>query len=155
MNVDRGEILITLDGVELSLVFRARAMQVLAEITGQSPFKFLQRLQGIDVDDVESIVSVTCDYAFVVPLIMAGLATHPKHGKQKPATLNAKLCTLMENEADKRGVGLLHIPGHICNEILPAILAGWGLAGDSSDGDSEPKNEEPQPEMKEIGTGDA
>lgn len=139
MNTDKGLITITLAGHDLDLRFRARALQIITKITGQSPPAFMSRLEGVSMDD-GSAISAMADVDFVVTLLAAGLSNHPKFGRLKLTVLNERLLTLLEEESEKSDIPLWILPGKVLGEILPAVLSGMGLKADdkpAKDGDEE------------------
>jgi hypothetical protein len=132
MNQDRGEVTITLGGVELDLVFRARALMALSKLSGMAPPVFFARFEGINFENEEEIAPL-CDFDIVVPLICAGLVTHPRYGKRKAESLSAKVCELLEQEADKLAVPLLQMPLLVMNQIFGAVLGGMGMLRDKEE----------------------
>jgi len=137
MNSDKGLVTVTIGGADLELKFRARALQVLTKLTGESPPKYMRRLEGASADDFGAM-STLCDFDFLVTLLMAGLATHPKFGRQREETLRDKLLTLLEDEADKTGAALWQVPARVLTEILPAVLGGMGLTGGDKEESKKP-----------------
>ena len=154
MNSHKGLVTITLDGIELDLKYRALALQAVTRLTGQNPPEYLARLAGLSADSPESALCAF-DLDFVMTLLMAGLAAHPKFGRQKPEILNTKILTLVENEADKRNVPLWEIPSAILAEILPAVAGGMGFARATEAAEDEKKDPAPEGEKDVNGAGES
>jgi hypothetical protein len=158
MNQDRGLVTITLGGIDLDLRFRARALQVIKQLTGKSPPEYMSQLDGLSVDD-RSMINAMADMDFVVTLLCAGLSNHPKLGRLKPHVLNDRILQLLEDESDKSDVPLWILPGKVLGEILPAVLAGMGLsapAGEQRADNGGPKKDEATLVAEETdGTGES
>ena len=158
MNQDRGLVTITLGGVDLDLRFRARALQVIKQLTGKSPPEYMSQLDGLSIDD-RSMINAIADMDFVVTLLCAGLSNHPKLGRLKPNVLNERVLKLLEDESDKSEIPLWILPGKVLGEILPAVLSGMGLSApggeEKADEGGPKKDEAPAAEAPENGIGES
>jgi len=129
-----GEVAITLSDVPLSLKFKTYNLMAFTEITGKSPLEYLERFEGLSVDNAADVAKRVCDLPFVVSFIVAGLADNPSYSNEKQAALKAKICTLIDADARRRGVSPFQVIGEVAAEILPAILGSFIVPGEQNSG---------------------
>lgn len=127
MSTFRGEVQITLDGIDLDLQYHTKNLVVLSKITNQDLATFFSRLQGLNVDEGAGAMKVLCDFSFVLPILVAGLAKHPKFGKVGTDKLEERICDLLDQESEKSGQNLMTLVAEVGSKILPAVLHGAGL----------------------------
>jgi hypothetical protein len=118
----KGECQIQLGTLTLDLCYKTNNFWALTEITGKTPHQLFKRFEGMNQEDAEEVAASMCDFSFVVPLIMAGLADDPQFRKTSMENLRRKICKLLDAEAEKRKVPVFHLVGILGMEIMPAVL---------------------------------
>lgn len=117
-------VTITLGGTELELKYEAYELMTLTRISGKGVMTFISELKPAPNEDEQDTMLRTSDLANVVPVIVAGLASHPQFGKMGDAKLSRKVCELLDKEAEKTGQSILVAAGLAAAEIWPAFTLG-------------------------------
>lgn len=138
-----GELSLELDGVVLPLQFKTKNLMMLKKITGQGLLSFLAPLMREDrPEGVEGYADV-CDPGVLVPLIQAGLAADPRFKKLSTNALEDRITILLDNEAEKRGMGVMLLVGELVGQIVTEVVQTISGGGEAEKGAGEVKNEEP------------
>lgn len=154
----RAECSIELMGQKLDLEFKSYNMLVLTDNTGKTPIDYLSRFEGMASGDLAAYTKTMCDFAFIVPLIVAGLAKHPEFERTDALSLKKKICKMLDAEAEKRGTSLLPVIAEVAAKVVPAAVLSLNFGNESEEPD--PKNEATPAAKEAVGvteilTGDA
>jgi len=139
----KGEIKVQLGTIELDLEYKSTNLWALTEITGKTPFQIFQRLDGLKDDEVGGAIGVLSDFAFVVPLIMAGLADHKDFRKISQDGLRRKVCKLLDAEAERTKTPLFQLVAELGAKIVPVVINSLGIVQPETE-DESPNDKAPE-----------
>ena len=151
----RAECSLTLGKIPLKLRFKALNLMVLSEVTGKSPIEFFERFEGVRGEDVGNVAKRVCDFSFIVPLIMAGLADNPEYDSADLPNLRRKVCKLLDAEAETGG-GLLQVVADVASKLLPAATASLSVPSSETESPNAqaPASRAGEPGASESSVGD-
>lgn len=144
----KGECQIKLGSLTLDLKFKTENLWALTEITGKNPFELFGKLDGLKGEGLAAQIGAMCDLALIVPVIMAGLSSHPDYRKVSTAQLREKVCKLLDAEAVASGTPLFQTVAALGAKLLPEVTRAWGLQKDE---DESPNEQAPEAETEAAG----